>query len=79
MNEVVMNVHHAKGTRKKQYHVAELVRVIHKLSGTAEPNSKSVAGLRNTPSQAGVGLRSRQPDHDQLSGRDPYTQTRKKR
>jgi FixJ family two-component response regulator len=86
VSEVMVKVHRANGMRKMHVtSLAELVRVIDQLSGTAEPayppvrHSKSVAGVRNTPSQAGIGPESRRPGHDPPIGRDPDTRIRTKR
>ena len=63
VSEVMVKVHRSNGMRKMHVtSLAELVRVIDQFSGTAKPildrGSKSVAAVRNAPSQAG------QSDHD---------------
>jgi DNA-binding CsgD family transcriptional regulator len=86
VSEVMVKVHRANGMRKMHVtSLPELVRVLDQLSRTAEPayplvrDSKSVAGVRNTPSQAGIGPESQRPGHDPPSGRDPHTRIRTKR
>jgi FixJ family two-component response regulator len=85
VSEVMVKVHRANGMRKMHVtSLAELVRELDQLSGIAEPvyplvrDNKSVAGVRNTPSHAGIGPESQRPGHDPPSGRDPHTRIRTK-